>query len=130
MNREAETAPSCSYMERHASSGLTPEMRTVAVSWLVEVEGAFELQQETLFLAVSYLDRFLSVAQVSLNLFGPSSGRPSPFTYTACPLRHRRAFPRQCCSLSPWRASAWRANRKRCGRGCTWEACIMPAIMS
>lgn len=64
MQRESETAPAIGFMERHSGSGLTPEMRTIAVSWLVEVVGEFQLQQETLFLAVSYLDRFLSVAQV------------------------------------------------------------------
>ncbi len=41
-------------------------MRAIAVSWLVEVVGEFRLQQETLFLAVSYLDRFLSSSQVGM----------------------------------------------------------------
>lgn len=44
---------------------ITADMRAVAVSWLVEVVTEFKLQQETLFLAVSYLDRFLSLSQVS-----------------------------------------------------------------
>ncbi len=56
-----------------------------ARSWLVEVVAGFRLQQETLFLAVSYLDRFLSTAQVS-DLSWISSARPhqSAAVWIAC----------------------------------------------
>ena len=43
---------------------ITPADRAVTVSWLMEVVTACGLQSATLFLAVSYLDRFLAVAQV------------------------------------------------------------------
>lgn len=38
-------------------------MRRVAVSWLVEVTGEFRLHQETLFLTITLLDRYLSATQ-------------------------------------------------------------------
>lgn len=38
---------------------LTAELRSVAVSWLIEVAAEFRLMQHTLFLAVLLLDRFL-----------------------------------------------------------------------
>lgn len=43
---------------------LTAELRSVAVSWLIEVSGEFHLQQSTLFLAVLLLDRFLQRSEV------------------------------------------------------------------
>jgi hypothetical protein len=70
LRRERETSPLPFYLERHAqlgsASAVDADMRAIAVSWLVEVVGEFRLQQETLFLAVSYLDRFLSSSQVGM----------------------------------------------------------------
>ena len=43
---------------------VTPADRAVTVSWLMEVVSACGLQPATLFLAVSYMDRFLGMAQV------------------------------------------------------------------
>lgn len=40
-------------------------MRTAAVSWLVEVGMDFGLHQESLFLAVALLDRYLTATEVS-----------------------------------------------------------------
>ena len=40
-------------------------MRTTAVSWLVEVGMDFGLHQESLFLAVALLDRYLTATEVS-----------------------------------------------------------------
>jgi cyclin A len=39
---------------------LTPQMRMIVVSWMIEVCDEFVLQPETLHLAVGLLDRFLS----------------------------------------------------------------------
>lgn len=36
-------------------------MRVVLVDWMVEVVQEFQLQAETLHLAINYLDRFLSL---------------------------------------------------------------------
>lgn len=43
---------------------VTPQMRTIVVSWLSEVAAEFNMQQETLFLAVALLDRFMAGTRV------------------------------------------------------------------
>lgn len=56
--------PSHNYLERHfLPDCLTSTMRAVTVSWLVEVACEFQLQQETLFLAVALFDRYLSLSK-------------------------------------------------------------------
>lgn len=55
--------PSASYLS-HQQSCLTSQMRSVLVDWLVEVADDFRLHTETLFLAVNYLDRFLSMRKI------------------------------------------------------------------
>ncbi len=53
--------------------GLNPAMRTILVDWLVEVHKRFKLVQESLYLAVHILDRFLDVypiARAKLQLVG------------------------------------------------------------
>lgn len=42
-----------------------PRMRAVLIDWLVEVHMKYKLRAETLFLAVTILDRFLARKQVS-----------------------------------------------------------------
>ncbi|RMX65653.1 hypothetical protein DD238_006931 [Peronospora effusa] len=42
-----------------------PKMRAVLVDWLVEVHQRFELEAQTLYLTVNYVDRYL--AQISVN---------------------------------------------------------------
>ena len=39
-------------------------MRSILVEWLVEVAEEYNLELETLYLTISYLDRFLSVMSV------------------------------------------------------------------
>lgn len=51
-------------------------MRTTLVAWLVEVAEEYKLQSETLYLAVNYIDRFLSymsVVRAKLQLVGVSA---------------------------------------------------------
>jgi len=43
---------------------VTPKMRCILIDWLVEVSEAYKLHTETLYLAVSYIDRFLSSMSV------------------------------------------------------------------
>lgn len=43
------------------------EMRSRLILWLVKVHSRFSLRQETLFLAINYIDRFLSLKEVSSN---------------------------------------------------------------
>lgn len=69
--REESLRPSPCYLEDHlahagpstgADSALTPQMRMIVVSWMVEVGSEFVLEPETLHLSVALLDRFLSSA--------------------------------------------------------------------
>lgn len=55
---------------------ITSNMRWILVDWLVEVAEEYTLQTETLYLAVSYIDRFLShmsVKRDKLQLVGTTA---------------------------------------------------------
>ena len=43
---------------------VTKNMRSILVDWLVEVSQEYKFETETLYLAISYIDRFLSVMSV------------------------------------------------------------------
>jgi cyclin A len=46
---------------------ITPHMRAILVDWLIEVAEEYKLSSETLYLAVSYIDRYpLPLFQFSL----------------------------------------------------------------
>ncbi|XP_066477352.1 cyclin-A1 [Tiliqua scincoides] len=62
--REAEVRyrPKPHYMMKQPD--ITPGMRAILVDWLVEVGEEYKLHSETLYLAVNYLDRFLSCMSV------------------------------------------------------------------
>ncbi|XP_042723632.1 cyclin-A1 [Lagopus leucura] len=62
--REAEVKyrPKPYYMRKQPD--ITTEMRAILVDWLVEVGEEYKLRTETLYLAVNYLDRFLSCMSV------------------------------------------------------------------
>lgn len=71
--REAESKhlPKWNYMSKQPD--ITHSMRAILVDWLVEVAEEYKLQTETLYLAVSYIDRFLSymsVQRAKLQLVG------------------------------------------------------------
>lgn len=62
------------YMSRQPH--LTPWMRTLLVDWMVEVQETFELNHETLYLAVKLVDMYLSkvvVEKDKLQLVGAAS---------------------------------------------------------
>ncbi|KAL4230577.1 Cyclin-A2 [Mactra antiquata] len=62
------------YMRRQQD--ITTSMRSILVDWLVEVSEEYRLHRETLFLAVNYIDRFLSKISVlrgKLQLVGAAS---------------------------------------------------------
>ncbi|CAM8929998.1 unnamed protein product [Rhodiola kirilowii] len=62
------------YIDR-VQKDVTVNMRGVLVDWLVEVSDEYELRSETLYLTVSYIDRYLSVNAVNrqkLQLLGVS----------------------------------------------------------
>ncbi|XP_014352706.1 cyclin-A1 isoform X2 [Latimeria chalumnae] len=62
--REAELRNRPKYAYMRKQSDITPGMRAILVDWLVEVGEEYKLQTETLYLAVNYLDRFLSCMSV------------------------------------------------------------------
>ncbi|XP_059913520.1 cyclin-A1 [Gadus macrocephalus] len=70
--REAKLRPQRNYLSNHPE--LSGCMRLVLVDWLAEVAEEYKLCAETLHLAVSYLDRFLSyttsVKRAKLQLVG------------------------------------------------------------
>lgn len=45
---------------------ITPNMRALLVNWLVQVHSRFQLLQETLYLTVAILDRFLQARTFSV----------------------------------------------------------------
>ncbi|KAM4796085.1 cyclin-A1 [Rhinophrynus dorsalis] len=62
--REAEikNRPKAYYMRKQPD--ITAAMRTILIDWLIEVGEEYKLRSETLYLAVNYLDRFLSCMSV------------------------------------------------------------------
>ncbi|CAL9100327.1 unnamed protein product [Musa textilis] len=75
MEVEAKRRPSPNYMET-VQSDVTANMRAILVDWLVEVAEEYKLVSDTLYLTVSYIDRFLSFNAINrhrLQLLGVSS---------------------------------------------------------
>ncbi len=46
-------------------SDINSAMRTILIDWLIEVADEYKLIDETLFLCVQYIDRFLSTVNVT-----------------------------------------------------------------
>ncbi|XP_011501243.1 PREDICTED: cyclin-A1 [Ceratosolen solmsi marchali] len=66
--------PKPGYMKKQPD--INYSMRTILVDWLVEVAEEYHLHTETLYLAVSYIDRFLSymsVVRAKLQLVGTAA---------------------------------------------------------
>ncbi|KFM28496.1 Cyclin-A1-1 [Auxenochlorella protothecoides] len=63
--RKAETRrrPATNYMEV-VQADINPLMRSILVDWLVEVGQEYRMCSDTLYLAVAYVDRYLSVRAV------------------------------------------------------------------
>jgi cyclin B len=59
---ERRYQPSASYMTQQRD--INPKMREVLIDWIVDVHLRFRMQEETLFLAINYIDRFLEVRPV------------------------------------------------------------------
>ncbi|XP_012164882.1 cyclin-A2 [Bombus terrestris] len=71
---EIQHRPKPGYMKKQPD--ITYSMRSILVDWLVEVAEEYRLQTETLYLAVSYIDRFLSymsVVRAKLQLVGTAA---------------------------------------------------------
>ncbi|CAF0890118.1 unnamed protein product [Rotaria sp. Silwood1] len=56
-------APKVNFMEYQ--SDINSAMRTILVDWLIEVADEYKLNDETLFLCIQYVDRFLSTVNVT-----------------------------------------------------------------
>ncbi|XP_004252819.2 G2/mitotic-specific cyclin C13-1-like [Solanum lycopersicum] len=75
MEIEKKRRPLPDYLE-NVQKDVSANMRGVLVDWLVEVTDEYKLLSDTLYLAVSYIDRFLSVNVIprkKLQLLGVSS---------------------------------------------------------
>nr|XP_006629263.1 PREDICTED: cyclin-A2 [Lepisosteus oculatus] len=59
---EIKSRPKAGYMKKQPD--ITNSMRAILVDWLVEVGEEYKLQNETLYLAANYIDRFLSAMSV------------------------------------------------------------------
>ncbi|KAJ8385177.1 hypothetical protein AAFF_G00192280 [Aldrovandia affinis] len=59
---ELKSRPKASYMKKQPD--ITNSMRAILIDWLIEVGEEYKLQNETLYLAVNYIDRFLSSMSV------------------------------------------------------------------
>ncbi|XP_076624758.1 cyclin A isoform X2 [Colletes latitarsis] len=71
---ETQHRPKPGYMKKQPD--ITYSMRSILVDWLVEVAEEYRLQTETLYLAISYIDRFLSymsVVRAKLQLVGTAA---------------------------------------------------------
>ena len=65
MEREVAHMPKWNYMTKQPD--ITFTMRSILIDWLVEVGEEYKLSTETLFLAVTYIDKFLSYMSVQRN---------------------------------------------------------------
>lgn len=118
---EAELQPSPSYLEDNHGRRALPQhaldarCRGMAASWLSEVATEYGLHQETLFLGVALLDRFLSATKVRASCRMPGSRPvlrwawvtwargPNPAPLARLSL-HRRACQTPSCSWWLWPA--------------------------
>ncbi|KAK4750500.1 hypothetical protein SAY87_003982 [Trapa incisa] len=75
MEVEPKRRPLPNYME-NIQKDISPNMRGILVDWLVEVAEEYKLLPETLYLSISYIDRFLSTKVLNrrkLQLLGVAS---------------------------------------------------------
>ncbi|KAL6560213.1 Cyclin [Orobanche hederae] len=75
MEMEVKIRPLPDYLEK-IQKDVSINMRGILIDWLVEVADEYKLQSDTLYLTVSYIDRFLSVSVINrrrLQLLGVSS---------------------------------------------------------
>ncbi|XP_015885004.3 putative cyclin-A3-1 [Ziziphus jujuba] len=75
MEMEPKRRPLPNYLDK-VQKDVTANMRGILVDWLVEVAEEYKLGSDTLYLSVSYIDRFLSLSTVNrqrLQLLGVSS---------------------------------------------------------
>lgn len=72
---EPKSRPLPNYMEK-IQKDVSANMRGILVDWLVEVAEEYKLLSDTLYLSISYIDRFLSTNVLNrrkLQLLGVAS---------------------------------------------------------
>lgn len=82
-------SPMAGYMERQAD--LNEAMRAILIDWLVEVHLKFKFEEETLYLCVNLIDRYLSVESTlrsKLQLVGVTA------SFVAC--KYEETYPAVC----------------------------------
>lgn len=62
MDEEMALLPNANYMDGQAD--LNPKMRSILVDWLIEVHMKYKMSDDTLFLAINIIDRYLSLRVV------------------------------------------------------------------
>ena len=67
LERELKFLPDPTYMSKQPE--INGKMRAMLVDWLIDVGIEYELENETVFLAISYIDQFLSSLTISLQNF-------------------------------------------------------------
>ncbi|KAI3495171.1 hypothetical protein L1887_37380 [Cichorium endivia] len=68
----------------HMQPKMTDKKRASLIDWLIEVHDAFDLMNETLYLTINILDRFLAnetVAKTELRCVGVSLTVPTPYVF-------------------------------------------------
>eukprot|EP01112_Ceratiomyxa_fruticulosa_P000509 TRINITY_DN10465_c0_g1_i1.p1 TRINITY_DN10465_c0_g1~~TRINITY_DN10465_c0_g1_i1.p1 ORF type:complete len:427 (-),score=44.55 TRINITY_DN10465_c0_g1_i1:526-1806(-) len=68
LNEFASNSSNASNGNSSTSRQMTKEMRSILVDWIAEVSEEFDLNPQTLFLSVQYLDRYLSSSLVPRTL--------------------------------------------------------------
>ncbi|KAL1556028.1 putative cyclin-B3-1 isoform X4 [Salvia divinorum] len=62
---EAQNPSLKNYLE--SQKDIAPQMRGILINWLIEVHQRFELMEETLFLTITLLDRYMSIEYIKKN---------------------------------------------------------------
>lgn len=53
----------------HNQPDLTPDMREIVIDWLVDVHRKFKMRQETLFMTIALLNRYLERCMIKKEIF-------------------------------------------------------------
>jgi hypothetical protein len=114
---------------------ITPEMRAVLHDWMVEVCEEYRLKPETLFLAVNYVDRFLSYMHVTrgkLQLVGVTAMFIAGVTWSHTAPIPGVPYPMAlaCCNIAPSQASLRRSTRRPWATTSTYRTTRTPSSRS
>lgn len=64
--KELKYAHDPNYLKRHLN--IEPQMRAILLDWLVEISYAYRLHRETWYLALEYMDRFLTCSKQQMRV--------------------------------------------------------------